>query len=68
MPVFFQNLLQYAIRIFKNVVVPEAENAEAASLQILVAHLISFVLGVLASIRFDDEHMLEGDEIDDPRS
>jgi hypothetical protein len=37
-------------------------------LQVSVASLIPYALSVLTAIRFNDEHLLERHEVDNPRS
>jgi hypothetical protein len=64
----FHNSLEYSICISKDVIVPESQNAESTVLQIRVACLISLIFGVLTSVRFNDEHLFERHEVNDPRA
>jgi hypothetical protein len=64
----FQYPLEDTGRIAKDIVVPEAQDAESAHFQIGIANLIADTLSMLAPVCFDDQPMLERDEIDDPRS
>jgi hypothetical protein len=63
----FHDLLEHSVRIPKNVVVPEAQDAKAAFPQVDVACSVSRTISVLASIRFNDEHLLERHEVNNPR-
>jgi len=62
----FEDLLEHSVRISQNVIVPEPQDPKPALLQISITCLISLILGVLASICFDDKHVFETDEINDP--
>jgi hypothetical protein len=62
----FQDLLDHSIRIPKNVVVPEAQNAKAAVPQIGIASLVACALNTLTAIHFNDEHLFERHKIDEP--
>jgi hypothetical protein len=64
----FHDLLEYSVRISKDVVVPETQNVEAAFLQISIAGLVSFAFSMLTAIRFNDKHLFERYEVNDPRS
>jgi hypothetical protein len=60
------DVLEHAVCIRKGVIVPETQDAEAAFLQVGVTNLIACALGMLTAICFDDEHVLETDEVGDP--
>jgi len=64
----FQNSLEHSVCISKDVIVPETQNAKSATPQIGITNLVACIVGVLASIRFDDKPVFETDEINDPRS
>jgi hypothetical protein len=53
------DLLEHAVCIRKDVVVPETQDTETAFPQIGIADLITSAVGVLAAVRFDDEHLFE---------
>jgi hypothetical protein len=53
------DLLEHTVRILKDVVVPKTQGAETAFPQVGIANLIACALGVLAAIRFNDEHLFE---------
>ena len=58
--------LKNAVRVLRNVVVPETQNAKAAPFQINIARLIVSTFRVLAPICLNDKHVLERYEIGDP--
>jgi len=62
------DLLEHSVRISKNVGVPEAQGTKAAITQVGIARLISCTVSVLTAIRFNDEHLFERHEVDNPRS
>ena len=62
----FQNSLEHSVCISKDVVVPETENAKATFLQVGITDLISPIFSVLTSIRFNDKHLFERHEVNDP--
>ena len=64
----FDDALEHSIRISKDVVVPETQDAKAAILQIGITCFIGRVFCMLATICLDNEHLFESDEVDDPKS
>jgi hypothetical protein len=60
--------LEYSSRIPDDIVVPEAQNTESSFLQVRITSLVSSAFGVLASISFNNEHLFEGDEVNNPGS
>src|SRR6266571_5241474 len=60
-----QDARQYTLFIVENVVVPEAKDAEAMSLQIGVTLRIVFALAVLPAISLDDQPTSRASEVDD---
>src|SRR5256885_16971279 len=56
---------QHSLFVVENVIVPEAEDAKALSLQIGVTLRIAFALAVLPPIRFDDQPSRRAGKIDD---
>jgi len=60
-----QNMAADVIAVFQDLVVPEAQDAETLCAEEGVAVEVATVLGVLASVDFDDEFRLEADEIKD---
>ena len=67
MPDRFQDPLEYSVGVPKDVVVPETQNTKTTFPQVGIADLIVCALGVLTSIRFNDEHLFERYEVDNPR-
>jgi len=64
----FHNFLENTVRIPKDVVVPEAQNSEAAFLQVGVTSLVPSIFGVQTAVRLNNKHLIEGDEVYDPGS
>ena len=62
----FQDSLKHSVCISKDIVVPETQNAKATAPQIGITNLIACVVGVLTSVRFNDEHLFERHEVNDP--
>jgi hypothetical protein len=60
-----QDREQHALFIFKYVVVPETEDAETLFLQVRVATNVTLPFGVLTSVSFNDQPMLQSDKIGD---
>jgi hypothetical protein len=60
-----QDREQHALFIFKYVVVPETEDAETLFLQVRVATNVTLPFGVLTSVSFNDQPMLQADKIGD---
>jgi len=52
-------LLEHAVRIPKDVVVPETQDAKAAASQVSIANLIAYILSMLTAICLNDEHLFE---------
>jgi hypothetical protein len=63
-----KNLLKHSICISQNVVVPETQNAKTSLLQISVTDLVLAVLDMLTAVRFNNEHLFERHEVNNPRS
>jgi hypothetical protein len=61
-------LLEHAVRILQNIVVPKTENAKTALSQISIAPLITFAFQVLTAVSFDNQFLSEAHEIYDPRA
>ena len=53
-----------AARILHHVIVPEAQHAKTSSAKIVIALLVGFAVGMLATIGFDDQRSFETGEID----
>jgi len=62
------DVLENAVRIQDNVVVPEAQNLKASALQVGIACAVAYTSCVLAAVSFHNEHVFESDEINDPCS
>jgi hypothetical protein len=62
----FQNSLKHSICISKNVIVPETQNAKSAASQVGITNLIGCIVGVLTSVRFNNKHLFERNEVNDP--
>jgi hypothetical protein len=54
----------YACRVLENLAIPEPQDREAARDQPSVSGLVVIALGMLAAINFNDQFVLETDEID----
>jgi len=63
-----ENGFKHHFRALQNVVVPEAQGAKSALLQISVSLLVSRTLRMLAAIGFHDQTTFERHEIRDPRT
>ena len=59
--------LENTARVFKDVIVPEAEDSETLAAEIGIAPHRRSALGVLPAVRLDDQRSLETGEIDDVR-
>jgi hypothetical protein len=63
-----ENRLENAISIAKDIVVPEAKDAVASSLQFLITSTVAETVSVLCAIGFDDELSFAANEICDVAS
>jgi hypothetical protein len=64
-----QNVLHYAVGILQRVIVPDADDAKTLGFEPTGA--LPFVgchYGMLATVDFNDQLLLEADEVDDVRS
>jgi hypothetical protein len=52
-------LLEHAICILEDVVIPETQNAETAASQVGIAYLVACAIDVLTTVCFNDEHLFE---------
>src|SRR5690242_9905970 len=59
--------LENAARVFKNVIVPKAQDSESQAPEIRIASPVGVALGVLTAIRLDDQALLDTSEVDDIR-
>lgn len=64
----FRNFAKHSVSAFQYVVVPEAHHLIAFATEPIVAPTISSTIRMLATINFDDELLLEADEIDNVRT
>jgi hypothetical protein len=57
--------LENAARVFKHVIVPEAEDSEASRPEVRIASAVAAALRVMPAIRFNDQRSFKTDEIHD---
>jgi hypothetical protein len=64
----FRNFVEHGVSAFQYVVVPKTHHLIAFAMEPIVAPTISRTIRMLATINFDDELLLEADEVDDVRT
>jgi hypothetical protein len=62
------NRLQYAFHVTQNFIIPKSYNAIVVLLQPLIAHSILRIIGVLATVNFNNESEFATNKVDNIRS
>src|SRR6186997_1241704 len=55
----------HGLGIFQDIIIPEAQNPKPLALQPLITTTVGRAVGVLTSVRLDDDFPIEADEIED---